>query len=315
MSEQKSHSVLDAPAMPVPMAGDWPECDRGMTARQLAAITLRVPTSGVPALDDMIREARRMDFAAQATQGLLSSGRHIVDDETATEAVGMADCVMYVLSKLAAAPAPSPAAMSLLERVAGWLEGQAPDSTWWKDYFALTGDHMILTDEGWESGAGKAAYIAEDADWKPLDEVNAPQAIASQPASPDADQMAAREFQADHAPVLAGRIGEMRTEIDGLTRQRDDLIAAAHDVIEWNGYGDRERTGIWAWDNLIDAIAKADGAEPATPAPSPVNADLYRELCHLVRLLEPLEKSGELNVPGLATLNGAREAIRAAKPR
>jgi hypothetical protein len=43
--------------------------------------------------------------------------------------------------------------------------------------------------------------------------------------------------------------------------------------------------------------------------------DLYRELRHLVRLLEPLESSGELNVPGLATLNGARAAIeKADKP-
>lgn len=35
--------------------------------------------------------------------------------------------------------------------------------------------------------------------------------------------------------------------------------------------------------------------------------DLLKELDHLVRLLEPLEQS--LNVPGLATLNGARAAI------
>ncbi len=37
--------------------------------------------------------------------------------------------------------------------------------------------------------------------------------------------------------------------------------------------------------------------------------ELCRELRHLVRLLEPLEQSGELNVPGLATLNGPRNAI------
>lgn len=37
--------------------------------------------------------------------------------------------------------------------------------------------------------------------------------------------------------------------------------------------------------------------------------DLHRELSHLVALLEPLEQSGALNVPGLATLNGARLAL------
>lgn len=40
-----------------------------------------------------------------------------------------------------------------------------------------------------------------------------------------------------------------------------------------------------------------------------------RELAHLVRLLEPLEADGSLNVPGLATLNGARAALEwAASP-
>lgn len=41
--------------------------------------------------------------------------------------------------------------------------------------------------------------------------------------------------------------------------------------------------------------------------------DLYRELVHLVRLLEPLERDGGLDVPGLATLNGARAAIAKAE--
>ena len=36
---------------------------------------------------------------------------------------------------------------------------------------------------------------------------------------------------------------------------------------------------------------------------------LQKELRHLVRLIEPLEKNGGLNIPGLATLNGARAAL------
>jgi hypothetical protein len=34
-----------------------------------------------------------------------------------------------------------------------------------------------------------------------------------------------------------------------------------------------------------------------------------------VRLLEPLEEAGTLNVPGLATLNGARKAITEAEAK
>lgn len=43
------------------------------------------------------------------------------------------------------------------------------------------------------------------------------------------------------------------------------------------------------------------------------HARLGRELAHLVFLMEPLEASGELKVPGLATLNGARRAIQMSK--
>jgi len=41
--------------------------------------------------------------------------------------------------------------------------------------------------------------------------------------------------------------------------------------------------------------------------------ELYAELRHLVRLMEPLEDRGLLNIPGLATLNGARAALAKAE--
>ena len=41
--------------------------------------------------------------------------------------------------------------------------------------------------------------------------------------------------------------------------------------------------------------------------------DLERELSHLVRVLEPLVASGAFNIPGLATLNGARAALAKAR--
>jgi hypothetical protein len=44
----------------------------GMTLREYAAIKLRVPDSGTDWLDDMIREARRMDYAGQALAGIIA---------------------------------------------------------------------------------------------------------------------------------------------------------------------------------------------------------------------------------------------------
>lgn len=45
--------------------------DAGMTKREHAAITLRVPNSGDEELDAMIRQANRRDAAVAAMQGLM----------------------------------------------------------------------------------------------------------------------------------------------------------------------------------------------------------------------------------------------------
>jgi len=65
-------------------------------------------------------------------------------------------------------------AEQLLEHLIEFVDEEAPDPYWWRDYFVLTGDHMILTEEGWEPGESKAKYQADDPKWEPLDEVNAP---------------------------------------------------------------------------------------------------------------------------------------------
>ena len=51
----------------------------------------------------------------------------------------------------------------------------------------------------------------------------------------------------------------------------------------------------------------------ALRASIPNAAGLYRELQHLVRLLGPELEAGRLQVPGLATLNGANAALAAAR--
>ena len=44
----------------------------GLSRREHAAITLRVPSSGTPWIDDMIREARRWDAAERIVPGLVN---------------------------------------------------------------------------------------------------------------------------------------------------------------------------------------------------------------------------------------------------
>ena len=56
------------------------------------------------------------------------------------------------------------------------------------------------------------------------------------------------------------------------------------------------------WDEIDKIRTALANARIADAAP-----DLYRELAHLVKLLEPCED--QLAVPGLATLNGARAAL------
>jgi len=64
---------IDRPAFPVdnwdtmPWAPGTPaDFGTGLTIRQHAALTLRIPDSGDPTLDAMIRQAVRRDLAAQA---------------------------------------------------------------------------------------------------------------------------------------------------------------------------------------------------------------------------------------------------------
>jgi hypothetical protein len=85
MSNESTKIAGDAPAFPCgesyttrDLAGNLTKNEKGplkpgMSLRQYAAIKLRVPQSGVDWLDDMIREARRLDYAGQAMQGMAAS--------------------------------------------------------------------------------------------------------------------------------------------------------------------------------------------------------------------------------------------------
>lgn len=71
---------------------------KGMTMRAYAAINLRVPDSGLPWLDDMIRQRQRDDFAGQALAGLCAdpSNHELYADkhEAAANAYLIADAML-----------------------------------------------------------------------------------------------------------------------------------------------------------------------------------------------------------------------------
>lgn len=62
-------------------------------------------------------------------------------------------------------------AMDLLSRAENRMDAEAPDATWMEEYYVLTGDHMICTEEGWTPGENKPDIHPDDI----LMEVNAPQ--------------------------------------------------------------------------------------------------------------------------------------------
>jgi len=69
-------------------------------------------------------------------------------------------------------------AMDLLERAHDRFadDESAPDARWFRDYFGLTGDHAVLTEDGWSLGSEKADLVSMGVEI--LDEVNAPPAAA-----------------------------------------------------------------------------------------------------------------------------------------
>lgn len=82
----------DTPAMPSTnqvQIGEYGTTGHpGLTARQHAAIALRVPDSGCDWLDEMITASLRDEFAAKVVQGVLASGRAPLNQPAANFAEG-----------------------------------------------------------------------------------------------------------------------------------------------------------------------------------------------------------------------------------
>ena len=88
---------------------------------------------------------------------------------------------------------------------------------------------------------------------------------------------------------------------------QEHLKIKAVDKITLAGFTVAYLCPVVGGDPIKSELAR-DFAAMACAAPK-----LLHELEHLVGLLEPMEQDGTLQVPGLATLNGAREAIKAAR--
>jgi hypothetical protein len=69
-------------------------------------------------------------------------------------------------------------AADLLDRAAHHLsdDEKAPDGSWWRDLFELTGEYMILTEEGWCEGSCRESVVDDFGEDAVLDEVNKPSA-------------------------------------------------------------------------------------------------------------------------------------------
>jgi hypothetical protein len=94
--------------------------------------------------------------------------------ETARNAEALVtDALAFLTEKLPRWMAGHPTAprqvLDHIEAILGDFE-MCPDPGWWKEMFLVTGQHMILDDEGWWPGEAKHLYDPEDI----LDEVNEP---------------------------------------------------------------------------------------------------------------------------------------------
>lgn len=114
----------------------------------------------------------------------------------------------------------------------------------WHDYYEWTGDHMILTDEGWEPGEAKQSYVdAGDAD-AILDELNAPKEDGPSDERPYPGKPSPRELMNMGFDIGAAHSREV---VDKLKGKMDDasktilkkLEAKIHELQEAQGAGEK----------------------------------------------------------------------------
>lgn len=65
-------------------------------------------------------------------------------------------------------------ALQVLEHLVECMDEIAPDHAWWRDYHQLSGEHWVLTEEGWMPARFNTMENAGEEPLEVLDEVNAP---------------------------------------------------------------------------------------------------------------------------------------------
>jgi capsule polysaccharide export protein KpsE/RkpR len=99
----------------------------------------------------------------------------------------------------------------------------------------------------------------------------------------------------------------LERELTAARAEVETLKAQDRDAVAWLA---RAEDDVRALRAEVEALRKCIRANAALCAGQTKDIlCLRRELSHLVFLLEPLERDGTLNVPGLATLNGARAVL------
>jgi len=90
----------------------------GLTVQEYAAIQLRVPQSGATWLDYMIREARRMDFAAAALTGICANTTwdEVPWKDVTKQAWGVAKLLAFTTAAPATDPEPGESAPETAEK-------------------------------------------------------------------------------------------------------------------------------------------------------------------------------------------------------
>lgn len=99
----KNLDTPDSPIFETNGRGDLEPTSFGLTKLERACIELRIPESGDAELDELIRKARRQEFAAKAAQAMLAN-QSIIDvfggyKEISDESLLHADALISALER------------------------------------------------------------------------------------------------------------------------------------------------------------------------------------------------------------------------
>lgn len=90
----KNLDTPDSPIFETNGRGELEPSSFGLTKRERACIDLRIPESGDPELDALIKKAQRQEMAAKAMQGILSCHEACKYKDVAVASTRFADALL-----------------------------------------------------------------------------------------------------------------------------------------------------------------------------------------------------------------------------